>query len=87
MGNEIKYYREAFEWNAKQIERLQSETARYSESGKILEQQFETNTPQLRGSRLLLKKFRTFIRCLKEYGLKETLKIARDKLQKLFSQS
>lgn len=87
LGNEIKYYREAFEWNAKQIERLQSEIARYSESGKILEQQLEMNTPQLRGSRLLLKKLRTFIRCLKEYGLKETLKIARDKLQKLFSQS
>lgn len=87
LGNEIRYYREASEWNAKQLESLKHDTAPYIEHSKILEQQLETNTPQLYGSRLLLKKFRTFIRCLKEYGLKETLKIARDKLQKLFSQS
>ena len=84
LGDEIKYYREAFEWNAKEMERLQHESAPYTESSKSLEQQPGKRSWILRGSRLLIKKLKTFTRCLKEYGLIETLKIARDKLQKLF---
>lgn len=83
LGDEVKYYREAYEWNIKQSETLQNESAPCTEYNKSFEQQPITGPRLYRVSRLILKKFKTFIRCLKEYGLKETLMIARDKLQKL----
>lgn len=84
LGHEIKYYREAFEWNIKQSEYFQHELAYYMERSKYLEQQLTTHIQPSRNSFILAKKIKTLFRCLKEYGIKETIKIVKDKIQKLF---
>lgn len=83
LGHEINYYRQAFEWNLKQSEYFQSETAYYTERSVALEQQLREQSGVFPQSKTIIKKFRTLIRCIKEYGVKETLKIIQAKLQKL----
>ena len=83
LGHEIKYYREAFEWNKAQYEFFHKETMYYTERCKILEQQLNSKHLHPIVKPIITKKIKTFFRCLKDFGVKETLKIARDKLLNL----
>ena len=50
------------------------------ERSKYLEQQLTTHIQPSRNSFILAKKIKTLFRCLKEYGIKETIKIVKDKI-------
>lgn len=82
LGHEIKYYREAFEWNRDQYYFFQKETAYYVERSQILEQQLSEISRSFPIYRALIKKINSFFYHVKKFGMKETLNIIRNKLQK-----